>query len=55
MKKERRALRARPGNLVWEQIESHSVKLSFDLDKGVYATALLRELGEFSNLSVYQG
>lgn len=44
LKAERRALRALCGNLQWQWSESSSLTLSFSLQRGAYATAMLAEL-----------
>ncbi len=53
LKLERRALRALAHNLQWQWLDDSSLKLTFFLNKGCFATSLLRELtelkaGEFS-------
>ncbi len=44
LKQERRALRALAQNLAWHWIDETTLHLSFELDKGVFATSLLAEL-----------
>ncbi len=44
LKQERRVLRLRPKNAIVEVLEGVDLELRFDLPKGTYATALLREL-----------
>jgi tRNA pseudouridine13 synthase len=44
----RRALRVTVQDLCWEWPENNQLQLSFSLAPGSYATAILRELGEFS-------
>ena len=44
LKAERRALRVIPNNLSWEFDAPGTLKLRFELPRGAYATALLREL-----------
>jgi tRNA pseudouridine13 synthase len=45
MKQERRALRVRVPDLLWEWPEATVLRLSFVLAPGAYATGLLAELG----------
>lgn len=47
MRPERRALRALAGNLAWA-FEGDDLILGFELTRGAYATALLRELASYS-------
>jgi len=49
MKPERRALRVRAPALAWRWPEPGVLELGFQLPAGAYATALLRELGEFTS------
>ncbi|WP_454831724.1 tRNA pseudouridine(13) synthase TruD [Pseudoxanthomonas wuyuanensis] len=51
LKQERRALRLAPRGLRWEWPEPATLTLSFALPPGSYATALLHELGETSDVS----
>ena len=44
----RRALRVAVQDLCWEWPENNQLLLCFSLTPGSYATAILRELGEFS-------
>ena len=44
----RRALRVAVPDLCWDWPEKNQLQLSFSLTPGSYATAILRELGEFS-------
>ena len=44
----RRALRVAVPDLCWEWPEKNKLLLSFSLSPGSYATAVLRELGQFS-------
>jgi tRNA pseudouridine13 synthase len=46
LKQERRALRLVPGGMAWTWPDAGSLRLSFSLPAGSYATALLHELGE---------
>ncbi len=48
LQQERRAAIARPENLVWE-LGENQLKLQFELPPGQYATAVLRELGNWQN------
>lgn len=45
LKQERRALRARAGDLAWSYAADDSLELRFALQRGSYATALLASLG----------
>jgi tRNA pseudouridine13 synthase len=54
MKAERRALRARAERLSWCWPEPGVLDLRFRLPAGSYATALLRELGEFASAAIVQ-
>lgn len=49
LKQERRPLRLLPEDLVMEQVAADQVRLRFTLPAGSYATALLRELGDWSD------
>jgi tRNA pseudouridine13 synthase len=49
---ERRALRLRPNELIFEFPERESLRLRFSLPPGCYATTVLAELGEFLAASV---
>lgn len=44
---ERRALRLKPANLSWDWRGGATLRLSFGLPPGTYATSILRELGNF--------
>ena len=44
MEQERRVLRAFPENLQWHWVALNTLKLSFQLSKGCFATSVLREL-----------
>ena len=46
LRQERRVMRLRPLNATLEVLENRDLLLAFDLPKGTYATALLRELAE---------
>lgn len=48
LKQERRALRLRPTDLVWQWQGDDVLQLSFSLPPGSYATGVLHELGEVS-------
>lgn len=50
----RRALRVAVQDLCWEWPENNQLQLSFSLTPGSYATAILRELGEFSEPLTYR-
>jgi len=52
LKQERRAMRLMPVNLNWEFDTDNSVTVSFELTKGSYATAVLRELCEITDVSL---
>ncbi|MBP3984851.1 tRNA pseudouridine(13) synthase TruD [Pseudoxanthomonas helianthi] len=45
MKQERRALRLKVAELTWEWLDATTLRLSFALPPGTYATAVLHELG----------
>jgi tRNA pseudouridine13 synthase len=49
LKQERRPLRLLPEDLVMEQVATDQLRLRFALPAGSYATALLRELGDWSD------
>ena len=50
MKQQRRTTRTVPGNLQYQYDDvRHSLKLSFSLPAGAYATCLLREIGEIED------
>lgn len=51
LKQERRMIRLLPRNMDW-RLEDDSLQLSFELPKGTYATALLRELCDYDDLSL---
>ena len=44
----RRAMRASVSDLSWDWFEEDQLQLKFSLPPGCYATAVLRELGEFA-------
>jgi len=44
LKAERRSLRAIAHNLQWKWLDSQTLELSFALQRGVYATSMLREI-----------
>ncbi|MCK5359386.1 MAG: tRNA pseudouridine(13) synthase TruD, partial [Gammaproteobacteria bacterium] len=44
----RRAMRVSVEDLCWDWLEEDQLQLKFSLPPGSYATAVLRELGEFS-------
>ena len=46
---ERRALRVRPGELAWDWPDASSLRLSFTLPPGSYATAVLQQLGALAD------
>ncbi len=46
LRQERRVIRLRPTNAIFEILKDGDLRLGFDLPKGTYATALLRELAE---------
>ncbi|TXH76668.1 MAG: tRNA pseudouridine(13) synthase TruD [Thiothrix sp.] len=48
LKQERRALRIKVANLEFKQLDQTTVRLSFSLPAGAYATVLLEQLGQFS-------
>jgi tRNA pseudouridine13 synthase len=54
LKQERRALRLVAKELHWEWSEPATLTLSFALSPGSYATALLHELGQISDVSARQ-
>jgi tRNA pseudouridine13 synthase len=45
LEQERRALRVRPGGMVWDWPDADSLRVSFSLPPGSYATAVLEQLG----------
>ncbi len=47
LKQERRSLRTKPAQLSWRWEDEKALTLSFDLPAGVFATSLLKELGDF--------
>ncbi|MEB4591107.1 tRNA pseudouridine(13) synthase TruD [Candidatus Thiothrix sp. Deng01] len=47
LKQERRALRIRVGDIGFERVDGSTLKLSFELPPGAYATVLLGQLGTF--------
>lgn len=49
----RRALRARVDDLQWQWLDDTTLRLEFTLGRGVYATSLLRGLGDFSQYDKY--
>lgn len=48
LKQERRALRIKVANLEFKQLAETTLRLSFSLPAGAYATILLEQLGQFS-------
>ena len=50
LRQERRALIARAGNLEWEWLDATTLRLRFDLSPGSYATSLLDQLGEVTDV-----
>jgi tRNA pseudouridine13 synthase len=44
LRQERRVMRLRPIHSTWQVIDDRDVQISFDLPRGTYATAVLREL-----------
>ncbi|MDH5424307.1 MAG: tRNA pseudouridine(13) synthase TruD [Gammaproteobacteria bacterium] len=52
MKQERRAMRLMPVNMKWQFEADNSLIVSFELTKGSYATAVLRELGAIQDKSL---
>lgn len=52
MQQERRAMRLTPVNMQWQFKADNSLVVSFELIKGSYATAILRELGDITDASV---
>ena len=52
MKQERRAMRLLPVNMQWQFDADKSLVVSFELTKGSYATAILRELGSIEDKSL---
>ena len=51
MKQERRAMRLLPVNMQWQHRSDNCLVVSFELTKGSYATAVLRELGKIIDTS----
>lgn len=51
LKQEHRALRLRPGGLAWRWLDDAALELRFDLPPGCYATAVLRELGDITDVA----
>ncbi len=51
LKQERRALRLRPDALQWEWLAADVLMLAFALPPGSYATTLLRELGDITDVA----
>lgn len=51
LKNERRMLRLIPQDLAVETLDERTIKLSFGLPKGTFATALLRELVDYTDAS----
>ncbi len=52
LKQERRALRLRPGGLEWGWLDDDALVLAFALPPGCYATTVLRELGEITDVAI---
>jgi len=52
MKQERRSMRLLPVNMRWRFEADNSLIVSFELTKGSYATAVLRELGDIRDKSL---
>jgi tRNA pseudouridine13 synthase len=52
MKQERRSMRLLPVNMQWQFEADKNLIVSFELTKGSYATALLRELGDIRDKSL---
>lgn len=50
LKQERRALRLRPEGLAWRWLDDAALELRFDLPPGCYATTVMRELGNISDV-----
>ena len=50
MKQERRALRLRPQEFVWEWQGDDVLELAFALPPGAYATTVLAEVGDFGDV-----
>jgi tRNA pseudouridine13 synthase len=48
LKQERRALRIKVGEIGFEVLDAETLRLSFTLPPGAYATVLLEQLGEFT-------
>lgn len=55
LEQERRALRLFPRELRIEWLDAQSLRLEFSLPPGSYATVLLREIAELSNMSLSLG
>lgn len=51
LEQERRALRLRPADPAWEWLDDTSLRLSFSLPPGAYATVVLTELGDMNALA----
>ncbi|MFC3034205.1 tRNA pseudouridine(13) synthase TruD [Pseudoalteromonas fenneropenaei] len=51
LKMERRALRLLPRDFAVKTLDEHSLELSFSLPKGTFATAVLRELVQYQDVS----
>jgi len=51
LKQERRALRLRHADLHWQWQTDGALELAFTLPPGAYATAVLRELGEITDVA----
>lgn len=51
LKQERRALRLRPEGLAWRWLADAALELRFELPPGCYATAVLRELGDITDVA----
>ena len=52
MKQERRSMRLMPVNMQWQFEADNSLVVSFELTKGSYATAVLRELCKITDISL---
>ena len=55
LEQERRALRVRPGALAWDWPDADSLRVSFSLPPGSYATAVLEQLGVVADAAMPQG
>ena len=53
LKQERRALRLRPADLHWQWQTDGALELAFTLPPGAYATVVLRELGEITDVASF--